>query len=82
MDVYNWFIFLGLITKETRGTQPFFKPVVMLPNVIELAYYSNSLVPHFALDSIMVTALHTLAKEHERNNPTDVSALTKRTATK
>lgn len=45
----------------------------MIPNVIELAYYSNSLVPHFALDSIMVTALHTMAKEHERNYPTEVS---------
>lgn len=65
----------GLITKETRGAQPFFKPVVMLPNVIELAYYSNSLVPHFALDSIMVTALHTMAKEHEQAYPTEVTAL-------
>ena len=45
----------------------------MLPNVIELAYYSNSLVSHFALESIMVTALHTLAKDFERSNQKKVS---------
>lgn len=59
----------GMIAIEKRGSQIFYKPVTMIPNVIELAYYSNSLVPHFALDSIMVTAINTFSKEHERNYP-------------
>lgn len=29
----------------------------MLPNVIELSYYSNTLVAHFAIDSLIATAL-------------------------
>ncbi|KAJ6637883.1 Glycerol-3-phosphate acyltransferase 1, mitochondrial [Pseudolycoriella hygida] len=60
----------NMITLEKRASQLFFKPVTMIPNVIELSYYSNSLVPHFALESIMVTALNTLAKEFERKFPT------------
>lgn len=64
-----------MIAVESRSGQEFYKPVVNRTNVIELAYYSNSLVPHFALDSIMVTALHTLAKEHERTYASDVRKL-------
>lgn len=63
----------GMITVEKRASQLFFKPVTMIPNVIELSYYSNSLVPHFALESILITALNTLAKEFEKKNPTKVS---------
>lgn len=63
----------SMITVEKRGQQQFFKPVTMVPNVIELSYYSNSLVPHFALDSIVITALQTLAKEYELKYPTKVS---------
>ncbi|XP_065087384.1 glycerol-3-phosphate acyltransferase 1, mitochondrial isoform X1 [Ochlerotatus camptorhynchus] len=55
----------GLVTKEKRGTQLFIKPVTMIPNVIELAYYSNSLVPHFALDSIVITVASLLKREAE-----------------
>lgn len=62
-----------MITVEKRASQLFFKPVTMIPNVIELSYYSNSLVPHFALESILITALNTLAKEFEKKNPTKVS---------
>lgn len=62
-----------MITVERRATQLFFKPVTMIPNVIELSYYSNSLVPHFALESIIITALNTLAKEFEKKYPTRVS---------
>lgn len=62
-----------MITVEKRGAQLFFKPVTQIPNVIELSYYSNSLVPHFALESIMITALNTLAKELEKKFPTKVS---------
>lgn len=64
----------GMITVEKRASQLFFKPVTMIPNVIELSYYSNSLVPHFALESILITALNTLAKEFEKKNPTKVSS--------
>jgi len=59
----------SMITMEKRSSQLFFKPMTMIPNVIELSYYSNSLVPHFALESILITALNTLAKEFERKNP-------------
>lgn len=59
----------GLITKEHRNGQLFVKPVTLVPNVIELAYYSNSLIPHFALDSIVITAavlLHRTAEKRLR----------------
>lgn len=65
----------SMIRVEKRGQQQFFKPVVMVPNCIELSYYSNSLVPHFALDSIVITALQMLAKEYELNYPTKVGFL-------
>lgn len=59
---------IGMITKEQRANNlMFIKPVTMLPNVIELAYYSNSLLPHIALDSIMVTALHALIVEWKQS---------------
>lgn len=56
----------GLVTKEKRGNQQFIKPVTMVPNVIELAYYSNSLIPHFAMDSIVITTAVWLRREAER----------------
>lgn len=62
-----------LIGVEMRLDEPFYKPVASAESFIELSYYSNSLVPFFALDSIMVTAMHTQAKEYESRNPTGVS---------
>ncbi|XP_058450129.1 glycerol-3-phosphate acyltransferase 1, mitochondrial isoform X2 [Malaya genurostris] len=56
----------GLVTKEKRGTQMFIKPVTMIPNVIELSYYSNSLIPHFVIDSIVITCATLLKREAER----------------
>ncbi|XP_062533721.1 glycerol-3-phosphate acyltransferase 1, mitochondrial isoform X2 [Armigeres subalbatus] len=56
----------GLVTKEKRGSQLFLKPVTMIPNVIELAYYSNSLAPHFALDSIVITVASLLKRQMEQ----------------
>lgn len=61
-----------LIGVEMRGDQPFYKPVARAESFIELSYYSNSLVPFFALDSIMVTAMHTQAKNYESRNPDGV----------
>jgi hypothetical protein len=29
------------------------RPFTMVPNVIELSYYSNVLLPHFVLDSVV-----------------------------
>lgn len=63
----------SMITIEKRGQQQFFKPVTMVPNCIELTYYSNTLVPHYALDSIVITALQQLAKEFELKYPSNVS---------
>lgn len=34
------------------------RPVSILPNVIELSYYSNSMLMHYVLDSVVVTALY------------------------
>ncbi|XP_053671320.1 glycerol-3-phosphate acyltransferase 1, mitochondrial [Anopheles nili] len=61
----------GLVTKELRNGQTFIKPVVMIPNVIELSYYSNCLLPHFALESIVITCAGLLKREAERRTNTD-----------
>lgn len=57
-----------LIAVEQRAGQTFYKPLARRESFIELAYYSNSLVPHYALDSIVVTAMYTLEREAERQN--------------
>ncbi|XP_055542737.1 glycerol-3-phosphate acyltransferase 1, mitochondrial isoform X2 [Wyeomyia smithii] len=56
----------GLVTKQQRGSQLFIRPITMVPNVIELAYYSNSLIPHFALDSIMIICATLLLREAQQ----------------
>lgn len=38
----------------------FIKPVLSVPNVIETAYYSNTFVPYFCLDAVVVTSLATV----------------------
>ncbi|CAB0011036.1 unnamed protein product, partial [Nesidiocoris tenuis] len=44
----------GLIQKErTPEGDWFIKPVTILPNVIELSYYSNAVLPHFAIESVL-----------------------------
>lgn len=55
----------GLVRRErvikSRGEPVVMvRPFTMLPNVIELSYYSNVLLSHFVLDSIIVTALYSL----------------------
>nr|XP_033203282.1 glycerol-3-phosphate acyltransferase 1, mitochondrial isoform X2 [Bombus vancouverensis nearcticus] len=49
-------------TADSRLTQSNFvtviRPMSFLPNVIELSYYSNTVVTCFAMDSIVVTALY------------------------
>ncbi|XP_057339821.1 glycerol-3-phosphate acyltransferase 1, mitochondrial isoform X1 [Microplitis mediator] len=44
------------------------QPVSMLPNVIELAYYSNSMMIHYVMDSIVISALYAALKE-QINDP-------------
>uniref|UniRef100_A0A336MYD6 CSON009880 protein n=1 Tax=Culicoides sonorensis TaxID=179676 RepID=A0A336MYD6_CULSO len=57
----------GLVTVEKRGVQTFIKPVTMIPNVIELYYYANTVVPFYALESVIVTVANKLATEHQSN---------------
>lgn len=47
----------ALVRKEKINNEDIIKPVSMLPNVIELSYYSNTLVAHYALDSLVAVAL-------------------------
>lgn len=56
----------NLIKQEQRGTELIIKPVTALPNVVELAYYSNALTPHFALESIVITAMHVLSEGEDK----------------
>jgi glycerol-3-phosphate O-acyltransferase 1/2 len=44
------------------------QPVSILPNVIELAYYSNTVVLHYLMDSVVITALYATLKS-QINNP-------------
>ncbi|KAJ8974764.1 hypothetical protein NQ317_008203 [Molorchus minor] len=49
------------IRKEKgQNNEEIIKPIAILPNVIELTYYSNTLVTHFALDSVVAIALNAL----------------------
>lgn len=48
----------SLVNQTTHDNgELFIKPVLSLPDVIETAYYSNTFVPYFALDAVVVTAL-------------------------
>lgn len=38
------------------------QPVSMLPNVIELAYYGNTMTVHYVMDSIVISALYATLK--------------------
>lgn len=47
----------GLIETQQTGAEPFYKPVTLLPNVIELNYYANALLPVFVLDAVVGMAI-------------------------
>lgn len=49
-----------LVHKEKIEMKEFIKPHIELPHSIELSYYSNTLVPHFALDSVIALAINSL----------------------
>ncbi|XP_019771781.2 glycerol-3-phosphate acyltransferase 1, mitochondrial isoform X1 [Dendroctonus ponderosae] len=60
VDVINYAVELlgpALVKKEKLNGEDTIKPIAILPNVIELSYYSNSLVTHFALESVIALAL-------------------------
>lgn len=57
----------GLVTIEKRGVQTFIRPVTLIPNVIELYYYANTVVPFYALDSVVVTVANNLGKLQQNN---------------
>ncbi|XP_018579131.1 glycerol-3-phosphate acyltransferase 1, mitochondrial isoform X2 [Anoplophora glabripennis] len=65
LDVINYAVdMLGpaLVRKERTNNEEIIKPIAILPNVIELTYYSNTVVPHFALESIVAIAIGALDK--------------------
>ncbi|GLV32811.1 minotaur [Carabus blaptoides fortunei] len=47
----------GLVRIENENGEETIKPVTMLPNVIELSYYSNCLMQHYVLKAILACAL-------------------------
>lgn len=50
-----------LVKQEVKHNgEVFINPVLSLPNVIETAYYSNTLLPHFVLDSVVASSVATL----------------------
>ncbi|CAL1285137.1 unnamed protein product [Larinioides sclopetarius] len=49
----------------------YYKPSVNLPDVLELQYYANSVVPVFLLESIIVNAIYSLLPEESRKNTDD-----------
>ncbi|XP_064211335.1 glycerol-3-phosphate acyltransferase 1, mitochondrial isoform X4 [Tribolium castaneum] len=64
IDVVNYAIELlgpGLVRKEKINGEDIIKPMAILPNVIELTYYSNTLVTHYALESIVAISLNMVA---------------------
>lgn len=52
-----------LVIKSQRDQQNFIQPNPLVERLIELAYYSNTLTPHFALESIVLTSLHNLLSD-------------------
>lgn len=50
----------GLVRKERIKNEEIVTPVSILPNVIELGYYSNTVNTFYAMESIISIALHSL----------------------
>lgn len=53
----------ALVRREKRNNEDIIKPVSILPNVIELTYYSNTVITYYALESIVAIALSSLPKK-------------------
>lgn len=50
----------GLIKKERVNHEEIIKPISILPNVIELSYYSNTVNTFYAMESIVAIGLRSL----------------------
>ncbi|XP_047737203.1 glycerol-3-phosphate acyltransferase 1, mitochondrial isoform X2 [Hyalella azteca] len=50
----------SLIRTEVRDGVTVYSPVTCLPNVIELNYYANALLPVFAIDAIIAVSLQSI----------------------
>ncbi|XP_014471342.1 PREDICTED: glycerol-3-phosphate acyltransferase 1, mitochondrial isoform X2 [Dinoponera quadriceps] len=48
------------------------RPMLTLPNVIELSYYSNTMLVHYVMDSIIITALYA-ELQSEINDPVAIA---------
>lgn len=57
-----------MVSRIENNEHIFIKPKIEIPNVIELAYYSNALTPHFALECIVVTTLCKLLEGHSNGS--------------
>lgn len=64
-----------MITVDKRDGQPFIKASNDPKHLIELSYYANTIVPHVALESIMITALHNAYKTSGVDDPTMVTSI-------
>lgn len=62
MKIYFQAELLGpnLVQKQIKDGEIIIKPVAMLPQIIELTYYSNTVVTHFALESIVAIAIESV----------------------
>lgn len=60
----------GLIRRERGSEGIIVTPVTILPNVIELSYYSNALLPHFVLEAVVATSVHSLLKAKDSSKKT------------
>lgn len=47
----------GLVRREKENNEYIIKPIIDLPNVIELSYYSNTVVTHYALESVVALSI-------------------------
>lgn len=47
----------GLVKLEKIEGEEIVKPITMLPNIIELSYYSNGMLQHYALRSVIALAI-------------------------
>lgn len=50
----------ALVRKERINNEDIIKPISILPNVIELSYYSNTVNTFYAMESIVAIALNSL----------------------
>lgn len=58
----------GLIRREYADGKVLLRPVATIPSLIELSYYANTLVAHYAAPAIVVTALEQLIVNENMQN--------------